>query len=133
MSGRAVTPMGSAQYLVVYYRAQPTSAWWTRLIDQRFVHVEVWWHLGDDYWVAVRPNHSHMTCDVMIGAPRVGENSVTKLQTVTCLRQATTPMLPIGMKTCVTVVKAVLGVRAAWVLTPKQLYRHIRKRRQIIQ
>ena len=124
--------MGPAEYLVVYYARQATAAWWTRWVDPQFTHVEVWWRLGDQYWVALRPNHSHVTCDVMVGGPAIGENSVTALQTVSCLRGNTTPLFPVGLKTCVTAVKSVLGIRAAWIVTPRQLHNYIRKRRQVI-
>ena len=33
-----------------------------------------------------------------------------------------------GMLTCVTVCKQVLGIKAAWVVTPKQLHNYIKRR-----
>lgn len=36
------------------------------------------------------------------------------------------PFMMLGVMTCVSVVKAVLGLRAPWVVTPWQLYRRIR-------
>jgi hypothetical protein len=125
MSGQEQQAMGPATYHVVFYASQGTSAWWTKGLDQRFVHVEVWWHIGDDYWVAVRPNHCYLACDVMLGAPREGENGVSEVYAVICERGHTSPMVPFGMKTCVTVVKAVLGLRAAWIMTPRQLRNYL--------
>lgn len=121
--------LGPADYWVVYYADLGTSAWWTRWLSRRLIHVEVWWLIGEDYWVAMRPNHCYVTCDVMYGEPRVGENGVSAVQQVSCLRSRATPMVPVGLKTCVSVTKAVLGVRAAWVITPRQLYRFLAKRK----
>lgn len=128
MSGRGRQAMGEATYHVVFYESKGTSAWWTRGLDQRYVHVEVWWHIGDDYWVAVRPNHCYLACDVMQGAPRVGENGVSGVHAVEALRSRTSPMVPVGLKTCVTVVKSVIGLRAAWILTPRQLQHYLSKK-----
>ena len=38
------------------------------------------------------------------------------------------PRSPFMLGTCVGAVKRVLGVRAAWVLTPHQLYRYLKRR-----
>jgi hypothetical protein len=120
--------MGEATYCVVFYESQGLSTWWTKWISKRYAHVEVWWHLGDDYWVAIRPNYCYMTCDVMHGAPRVGDNGVSQFHVVKALRKRTSPMFPLGMKTCVAVVKAVIGLRAAWVVTPRQLQHYLSKK-----
>jgi hypothetical protein len=125
MSVRGIEAMGEATYCVVFYGAQMPFAWWTRGLNQRFAHVEVWWHIGDDCWVAVRPNYCYLSCDVMHGAPREGDNGVTHTRVLRCRREKTSPMVPFGMKTCVSVVKAVTGIRAAWVLTPRQLYNYL--------
>jgi hypothetical protein len=125
MSGAERRPLGPATYHVVFYATQDTSAWWTRGLDPRFVHVEVWWHIGDDYWVAMRPTHCYLSCDIMHGAPRVGDNGVSAVCEVTALREKTSAMWPVGMKTCVTIAKAALGLRAAWIVTPRQLYDYI--------
>ena len=45
---------------------------------------------------------------------------------------ACAPMFPAGLKTCVSVVKAVIGVRNAFVLTPRQLYNYVDKRGGIV-
>lgn len=128
MSVRNVEAPGEATYLIVFYEARAPLAWWTRWLDQRFAHVEVWWHIGDDYWVAVRPSYHYLSCDVMHGSPREGEGGVTRTRVLRCRRDKVTPMMPFGMKTCVTVVKAVVGIRAAWVMTPRQLYNYLSKK-----
>ena len=128
MTARRHESMGPAVYSVVFYSAQATSAWWTRWLDRSLVHCEVWWHLGDDYWVALRPNHSHVTCDVMHGGPLPGENGISAVASIRCERSITSPMCPFGLKTCVTAVKSVLGVRKAWIVTPRQLHNYLRKR-----
>lgn len=128
MSGGGDGSMGEAMYCVVFYESRGASAWWTRWLDQRFVHVEVWWHIGDDYWVAVRPNHCYLACDVMHGGPRQGECGVSRFRTVKAMRSRSSPMVPFGMKTCVTVVKAVIGLRAAWIVTPRQLFNYLDKK-----
>lgn len=127
MNPRGLTPLGPADYAVVYYAEQGTAAWWTRLIDRRFVHCEVWWELGDGYWVALRPNHCHLTFDVMVGPPETMAHC-SAVQRVRVARQKTSPMCPVGAKTCVSLVKATLGVRVPWIVTPRQLYNYLNKR-----
>jgi hypothetical protein len=118
-----------AEYLLVYYRRQgnPT-AWWARWFTRakNFSHVEIWWELGEGYWVAIRPFHHYLTADVMQGEP------AGTVQRVTAMRRYRTPMFPAGLKTCVTVAKAVVGIRNAFVLTPQQLYNYVEKRGGIV-
>lgn len=131
MSTRASEVPEAAVYSVVYYANRGESAWWARFTHREFTHVEVWWDLGEDYWVALRPNYCFVTCDIMRGAPVAGTNEISQVQRVECGRSATRPMFPLGMKTCVTFVKAVLGVRAAWVVTPRQLFSYISRREKL--
>jgi hypothetical protein len=128
MSGNGRQPLGAASYSVVFYATQGTSAWWTKALNPRFVHVEVWWHIGDDYWVATRPTHCYLACDVMHGRPLVGENGVSAVCDIHALREKTSAMFPFGMKTCVTIAKAIIGLRAAWIVTPRQLYNYLNPR-----
>ena len=112
-----------AEYLLVYFRrSEGPTAWWARWIRNGFSHVEIWWSIGEGYYVAIRPYHHYLVADVVHGEPN-GE-----VQRVTAMRRYRTPMFPAGLKTCVTVAKAVVGIRNAFVLTPQQLYNYVEKR-----
>ena len=118
-----------AEYLLVYsYRTDATTAWWARWLTgtRDFSHVEIWWRLGEGYYVAIRPFHHYLMADVMCGEPS------GTVQKVTAMRRHRTPMFPAGLKTCVTVAKAVVGIRNAFVLTPRQLYNYVDKRGGIV-
>lgn len=116
-----------AEYLLVYtYRSEATTAWWARWFTRDFSHVEIWWELGEGYWVAIQPFHHYLEANVMQGEPH------GVVQRVTAMRRHRRPMFPMGLKTCVTVAKAVVGIRNAFVLTPRQLYNYVEKRGGIV-
>ena len=116
-----------AEYLLVYYPRSESTAWWARwLAERELAHVEIWWAIGEGYYVAIRPYHHFMVADVMHGEP---EGVVQK---VTAMRRARWPMFPVGLKTCVTVAKAVIGVRNAFIVTPRQLFNYVEKRGGVV-
>ncbi len=115
-----------AEYLLVYQPRCETTAWWARLIARDFSHVEIWWSIGDGYYVAIQPFHHYLEANVMHGEP------TGVVQRVTAMRRSRTPMVPFGLKTCVTVAKAVVGIRNAFVLTPKQLFNYVEKRGGVV-
>lgn len=112
-----------AKYLLVYSPRSDTTAWWARwLTGKNLAHVEVWWSIGEGFYVAIRPYHHFLVVDIMDGPPE------GVIQEVTAMRSHRWPMLPFGLKTCVTVAKAVVGIRNALILTPKQLFDYVEKR-----
>lgn len=126
---RAPAGAGPATYYVVYYERTAESGFWSWILDPRYVHVEVWYPLGDDYWVAIKPTYCYLMCDIMAGGPKAGVNHVTDVQRVECARETRWPLFPLGFRNCVTLAKYALGLRSWSVLTPAQLRRHILKHR----
>lgn len=116
----------TALYLLVYQPRAEGWPWWSALVGDAFAHVEVWWLLGDDYYVAVRPYHQYLTVDIMQGPPE------GRVQEVVARRLHDSTMFPLGLKTCVSVAKAMLGIRAAWVVTPRQLHNYVAKRNGVV-
>jgi hypothetical protein len=106
-------------YLLVYQPHSSRAAWWTRSLDPRFAHVEVWRRLDEGIYLTLQPFHDYLVTDLVEGEP----NGV--VQRVVARRPQGLPMFPIGVKTCVSVAKAMLGIRAAWVLTPYQLHKYV--------
>ena len=125
-SADSVSEKQVAQYLLVYSRRSEDTAWWARLVHRDFTHIEIWWALGEGFYVAIRPYHHYLVADVMQGEPE------GVVQPVTALRKHTTSMFPAGLKTCVSVAKAVIGVRAPWIITPRQLYRYVAARNGVV-
>ena len=116
----------TAQYLLVYQSAGDYTAWWAKWVDKELSHVEIWWEIGGGYYTAIRPYHHYLVVDIMYGPPQ------GVVQRVTAQRLHELAMFPVGLKTCVTIAKAVIGVRAAWVLTPRQLYNYVAKRGGVV-
>ncbi len=57
-------------------------------------------------------------------AYRFGATSVLKISVDTTPRRS---YVPRGFLSCVSVLKAILGLRACWIVTPKQLHRFLRR------
>lgn len=101
---------------------------WARLLRPGFRHcfTVVGRH---DRWVIVDPMSSFTNLGVIAG-PDIDEVAewyrqfgFTVIQTV--VRREAAPPAEWRPFTCVEAVKRVLGIRAPWVITPWQLYRHI--------
>lgn len=114
------------QYLLVYQKADRRLAWFTWFLDREFEHVEVWRDLGDGVYLALMPCHDYMRFELVQGEPE------GRIQRVTARRKRGTPMIPLGLKTCVSVVKATLGLRNALIVTPKQLHRYVAERNGVV-
>ena len=115
-----------AEYLLVYSKRSEDTAWWARWVHRDLTHVEIWWSIGEGFYTAIRPYHHYLVVDIMQGEP---EGFV---QRVTSMRRHTTPMFPVGLKTCVSVAKAVIGVRAPWGITPRQLLQYVAARDGVV-
>jgi hypothetical protein len=95
-------------------------------VDREFEHVEIWQSLGLGYYLAFRPYHDHLVADLVAGEPD------GRVQRVRAKRVRRTAMFPLGLKTCVSVAKAMLGIRNAFILTPRQLFRYVEKHRGVV-
>jgi hypothetical protein len=115
-----------ANFALVYSPRDETSAWWTRALEPQFVHVEVWRRLEEDIWIAIQPHHDYLGASLVQGHPE------GVVQTVQARRRLRRPLFPIGLKTCVTIAKAALGIRDATIITPAQLYCYVARRNGIV-
>lgn len=115
------------RFALVYTAATEQSTWWTKCLSKQFAHVEIWTPIGNDLYLTLEPFHDYLKVGLAEGLP-----TDAIVQHVTARRSRGTPLMPFGMKTCVSVVKAALGLRAAWIITPKQLFNHIESRRGLV-
>lgn len=111
--------------LVVFHGR--TRRWWAKLCRPGFRHVFVC-VLANGFWVLVDPRS---------GGPRIETIAVEGYDLVNHYREQGYTVVPTGalpsrpirwawmVSTCVGVVKKILGIRAWWIQTPWQLYRHI--------
>ena len=103
--------------------------WWSRLLKRGFQHVSVLM-LSGRTWVLVRPMYAYtdlVACEWREGdAPYMlvdGDPVILAVQPVRADRLRGL----VGLQTCVTWAKALMGIRAPWVITPWQLYKHASK------
>lgn len=115
------------EFVLVYTRREPDAAFWTRWLHPDFAHVEIWRSIGEDMYLTLEPFHDYLAIGLAEGLP-----ADAICQRVTARRRRGTPLVPVGVKTCVSVVKAALGLRAAWILTPKQLYEYIKNKKGVV-
>lgn len=113
------------RYTLVYQKADRRMPWlW--FLDPDFEHVEVWRDLGEGLWLALMPCHDYMKFEVIEGLPE------GRVQSVLARRPPRGAMFPAGLKTCVSVVKAVLGLRHPLILTPRQLHHYVSERNGVL-
>lgn len=114
------------QYLLVYPREGQRRAWWTFFLPDGLDHVDLWRPLGQGFYLVLAAYHDCVSMELVEGEPS------GLVQRVTARRPRGKAMFPAGLKTCVTIAKAALGIRAPWVITPRQLYRYVQKRDGIV-
>ena len=110
-----------AQVLVIF--AESSEKWRWLPLHSGFGHVFL---VLDDQinWILVDPLSTHL--EVATIAPREFDVAAFyREQGCTVLPATAKPscFLPFGLKTCVSFVKAFLGIRAPWIVTPHGLYR----------
>lgn len=113
-------------FLLVYNARCETSAWWTKFLDPRMAHVEVWYDLGQGFYLALQPFHDRLEFSLVEGCPQ------GLVQRVTARRVTGKLLFPFGVKTCVSVAKATLGINAPAVITPRQLFKHVENNQGVV-
>lgn len=104
-------------------------AWWQRLLHPGYPHVWACRAAGDNATLVV--NHTGLTLQLAVMPmpllPFVKQKADEQRARVICALAA--PVDPTealrGPMTCVEVAKALLGIRAPWIITPYQLARHL--------
>lgn len=116
--------------LVVF--ADATDLWWLRWLRPGFRHCFVALDHGAG-WVVVDPMSHHTA---VVHVPQIQEFDLAawyRLHGMVVVPVALVSperrVLPLRPYSCVECVKRILGIRAGWVLTPWQLYRHLNKSR----
>ncbi len=117
------------------YRDVSSSFAWRHLLKNGFQHVQAIRREGP-YWLRVNPHLEFMDVELIRSdcAPHaLLEN--THCQRVVALRRLhrwRTPHI-FAPATCVEVVKELLGIRAWWMITPRQLFDYVRVREGVLR
>lgn len=126
----------------VVYLETPTPRFWKPFLKRGFYHVQLWRPerfgpgLNDVMWIVVDPGlelaSAHVVMDPM---PPWQQDVRYTVQYVEVAKSSARvrEWFHVGPVTCVEVAKAFLGVSAAFVRTPYQLYKYIRARGHRIQ
>lgn len=109
------------EFVLVYSGTDGNSPWWARGADSKLAHVEIWQPVGDGCYIAVMPMFDCLGIELM------GREPTGIVQRVWARRPLGYAMMPIGVRTCVTVAKSMLGIRNWRIQTPRQLYNFIRR------
>jgi hypothetical protein len=115
------------EFLLVYSGRDGDSPWWTRPLHRELAHVDVWQPFEmQGFYLVTSPLHDYLTVQLVEREP------TGVVQHVYAQRAQGIAMWPVGLKTCVTVAKAMLGIRDARVWTPRQLHNYIERRNGIV-
>jgi hypothetical protein len=127
-------------WYLVYHHREPYR-WWTNFLEPGFRHVELTRPLyygpgvNDVGWLNVLPTFEMLDIELS-GNPtppwvRCPDSTVQKVTGARLLTTLHTP-IDLGPVTCVSIAKAMLGIRAFWVKTPYQLYKFLKKRGGVV-
>jgi len=122
-------------YYVIAFTHQGSPRWWNRFLHPRALHVFALKWTGK-HWVMVHPRIAYLEVQVLeydqeSDLPEI----VAKMEIDGLCRvnfnhldtdRIRVPWL-FGPWTCVSQIKALLGIRAWWVLTPRQLWLHLNR------
>jgi hypothetical protein len=130
MSDAALAGAGAA-WFVIFPMTSPVVAWWHRLLRPGWRHCYAIRAVTPELLIEV--NHGGATMRVVVQARSIGERLRAEMDATAALVLVVPDGAPPppsfclrGPMTCVEVTKAVLGVRAPCVFTPRQLWRHLR-------
>lgn len=121
-------------FLVYHWRH--AHVWWGKWLKPAFRHVELTRPirfgpgLYDVVWLQVIPSYEGMDVELCTDSRppwvRCPDSTIQKV-TSARLRDSMRSWFDIGPTTCVEVAKQTLGIRAFWVRTPFQLFKHVQK------
>ena len=87
------------------------------------------------YWtIKFEPLGPHFDIDLFYSDPKnlarevIEAPHVTDILRINMKFQSALRVIPRGPTTCVSAVKCAMGIRAWWILTPKQLYFYLRRK-----
>lgn len=114
-----------------YIVFEDSPAWWTKPFKKDFRHVSLILPLEHDRYVHVDPRHkgidfklvTHNDIQAMYDRTLYHDVAIVQYRVEKGINKGYTP----SVFTCVELVKRALGIHAWWILTPRQLYHHIRK------
>ena len=114
----------------VVFGDAPKRYWWTAFCRPGFEHCFALARQGGS-WVQVDPGHDFMRVAVLPVSAYTPIHALVGDRTVVRVRASLTEQMRapwiVGPLTCVEVVKSLLGIRSLTLLTPHQLYEHLRR------
>lgn len=118
-------------YYIVFTNAKHNGAF-LRHLKKGFQHVfAVKKSFGKKFWIAVNPMTDYMLVDIIPTRDYPLIRDVLVDKTATVLECEVTIREKKGHRihfiSCVETIKALLGIRAFWVITPYQLYKYLKK------
>lgn len=118
------------EFYLVYSEADPDSPFWTRWLDKDLAHVDIWQPVGEGAYLVTRPHFDRLEVTY---ASQADFDEAQGRGDYAQYVHAHFPLLgkvmcPIGIRTCVTVAKAMLGIRRFGIFTPRQLFNYVEAR-----
>jgi hypothetical protein len=112
---------------LVYYQSPGQIECYWKFLRHPHWHVAVIIHTsaGD---ILIDPRMPYISVDVVTGLLDERFPGVLRQRVSRSIHLGDPPWAGITPGTCVTIAKALLGIRAWWVLTPYQLFRYVEKR-----
>ena len=121
-------------YYVIAFTHQGAPRWWNRFLHPRALHVFAFKWTGK-HWVMVHPRIAYLEVQVLDYTNESDIRSIVENMAIEGLVKVDFNRLDIerirvpwifGPWTCVEQIKALLGIRAWWVLTPRQLWMYLK-------
>lgn len=115
---------------IVVFKPEDKRVWWTKFLDRKFVHCFLATYIDGFRSLVIDPSEGRteiLQVDKSIEElASLYTNKGWKVAVYTVKGEASfTPN--INFKTCVEVCKDFLGINKWWILTPKQLYREVKR------
>lgn len=114
-----------------YLMFEPSTRWWYPLMKKGFGHVSIAYQLSDWQWIRFNYNSKGFTTNGPYSEHHVRQvGTLLRQEGGHCLEvrvKHENKTFGFGLLSCVGTVKRMLGIKAFWVLTPYQLYKHLHK------